>query len=34
MLRTEILSVAQMVAANTESIALLRRDVDDLRTRR
>jgi hypothetical protein len=34
MLRTEILGVAQMVAANTESIALLRRDVNDLRTRR
>jgi septal ring factor EnvC (AmiA/AmiB activator) len=34
MLRTEILTVAQMVATNTESIALLRRDIDDLRTRR
>ena len=34
MLRTEILTVAQMVASNTESIALLRRDIDDLRTRR
>jgi hypothetical protein len=34
MLRTEILKVAQMVATNTESISLLRRDVDDLRARR
>ena len=31
MLRTEILVVGQMVAHNTESIALLRRDVDELR---
>ncbi len=31
MLRTEILVVGQMVAHNTGSIALLRRDVDELR---
>src|SRR5262249_10060360 len=34
MLRTETLAVGKMVAANPESIALLRRDVDDLRSRR